>query len=107
MTNQSKPDRHLTQLKLALTAGGLMATLLGAGLLGRETNVLAGQTTTVSDERPAITTSVNSADSTTQLDAAIPEALNLNLEAVPTVTAPIVTAPTMRSARVATGRSSA
>lgn len=98
MTNNSKSDRNLTKLKLALVAGGLAATIIGADLLGNEAAALTGDTAANAGSESAIT---NSVDSAVTIDSAIPEDLELDLEAIPTVSAP-----TIRSARVAMGRAS-
>ena len=96
MSNKSRSDRQLTKLKLGLVAGGLVATIIGADLLGNEAALLTNSVS--SGVETTITTSV---DSSSALDSAIPAALDLQLEAIPTATAP-----TVRSARVAMGRAS-
>jgi hypothetical protein len=92
MNKNSKSDPYLTKLKLALAAGGLIATMLGAGLLGKEANTSSVETTS-SDVTES---SVNISSETIAVDE-----LDLNLEAIPTVTAP-----TFRNAPLALGRSS-
>lgn len=97
MRNKSKSDQNLLKLKVALAAGGLMTTLIGAGLLGS-----SAQTETVNSvantEAATTTTSTGTA---IEIDSTLPEALDLNLEAIPTVAAP-----TVSNVRVATSRSS-
>ncbi|MCA9986678.1 MAG: hypothetical protein KDE59_20355 [Anaerolineales bacterium] len=90
-------DKNFLKLKVALAASGLMATLVGAGLLGQAAAAVA--TTTTGSETvvaPASETNV------TTLDTTMPEALDLELDAIPTVVAPNTTS----SVRVAVGRSS-
>lgn len=98
MNNKSKTDRSLTKLKLALTTGGLIATVIGAGLLGREAGSLAAYDSTGAAAQPAITTNAPSVNDS-QISG--PADLDLQLEAIPTVAAP-----TISTARVAVGRSS-
>lgn len=92
MTQQTKTHAYLTKMKVTLAAGGLAATLIGAGLLGNQAREMVVNNV---DNTPTI---VVPADSTTVEELTIP---NFNLEAVPTVAAP-----TFRSAPVAFGRSS-
>jgi len=96
MSTKSNSDRQLTKLKLGLVAGGLVATIIGADLLGNDAAALTDYS--LSGAETSITTNV---DSAATFDSTIPEALNLELEAIPTITAP-----TVRSARVAMGRAS-
>lgn len=96
MNSKPKSDRNLTKLKLALATGGLMATVIGAGLLGQEAMSMAEYSS--SNTESTIRTGSRF---TSNFEITSPEDLDLNLEAVPTVTAP-----TMRSPRVAVGRSS-
>lgn len=96
-THTSKTDRSLLKLKVALTAGGLMATILGAGLLGNQATTYTNANT---DAETAVTTSSSSTQST-GINTNMPAELDLNLEAIPTVTAP-----TFRNIAVARGRSS-
>lgn len=79
-------------MKVALAVGGLVTTLIGAGLLGSQTEATAVTTT-------ANTTTIDESSSSTEIT--LPE-LDLNLEAIPTVVAP-----TFSSSRaIANGRSS-
>lgn len=98
MTNKTKSDRNLTKLKLTLAAGGLMATMIGAGLLGKEAGAITTDNSVATGTESVVTTG---SGSTVNIDATIPEELNLNLEAIPTVAAPVIS-----NARVAIGRSS-
>lgn len=98
MNHKSRSNHQLTKLKVALAAGGLMATLAGASLLGRDAST-SGSSVSITTE-PAITADPESAG-TASIDASIPAGIDLNLEAVPTVAAP-----TFRSAPVTMGRSS-
>ena len=98
MTNKTKSDRNLTKLKLTLAAGGLMATMIGAGLLGKEAGAITTDNSIDTGTESAITTG---SGSTVNIGATVPEDLDLNLEAIPTVAAPVIP-----SARVAIGRSS-
>ncbi|MCB8984444.1 MAG: hypothetical protein H6659_11510 [Ardenticatenaceae bacterium] len=94
-TKSTKPDRQLRKLKLTLAAGGLITTLMGAGLLGSQAEAAAGAATHTTTAVPATTAVPSSTDTT------LPADLDLNLEAVPTVAAP-----TFRQMAVARGRSS-
>ena len=90
-------QRNLIKLKVVLAASGLMATLAGAGWLGEAAATLAAQTVnndvaTVTSDETNITT----------LDSTGPAALDLDLEAIPTVVAPN----SVTTVRAATGRSS-
>lgn len=89
----AKADQNLTKLKLALAAGGLITTLIGAGLLGKQADAAVA----VDGSGSVTTTTVSSSGEASYL---LPE-LDLELEAVPTVAAP-----TFRGAAVANGRSS-
>ncbi len=99
-TKTSKTDPNLLKLKVALAAGGLVATLIGAGLLGNQAGAAAATTTT---STPVVTntTTTSATGTTTALEVVVPESLDLNLEAIPTVAAP-----TFRQVAVANGRSS-
>lgn len=91
-TNGSPSNRHLLKMKVALAVGGLVTTLIGAGLLGSQTEATAVTTT-------ANTTTIDESSGSTEIT--LPE-LDLNLEAIPTVVAP-----TFSSSRaIANGRSS-
>lgn len=80
-------------MKVALAAGGLMTTLIGAGLLGSQAEATTVTTTANT------TTTIDESSSSTEIT--LPE-LDLNLEAIPTVVAP-----TFSSSRaIANGRSS-
>lgn len=92
MNQNSKSDRYLTRLKVTLAAGSLIATMLGASLLGRPTD------TSSVDTRLGNATDLTV---TTNLEAVAGDELDLTLDAVPTVTAP-----TFRGAPLAFGRSS-
>ena len=94
MNNKSNADRNLLKLKVALATGGLMATLIGAGLLGKEASTLTADSSTNIDMEvvtatniKANTTNTNTVDT---IDITVPETLNLNLEAIPTVAAPTI-----------------
>ncbi|MFZ0545713.1 MAG: hypothetical protein WAM60_09770 [Candidatus Promineifilaceae bacterium] len=89
-----KSDPNLRRLKVALATGGVIATLIGAGMLGKEASALAADSSTT-------TTITEPAVNGTSIDSAVPDELDLNLEAIPTVAAP-----TFRSAPVTFGRSS-
>ncbi len=103
--NKSNSDRYLTKLKLTLAAVGLLATMIGAGLLGKEVEASPALTSPDTAAQPALT--ARSVSNVT-IDSSIPPDLDLNLEAIPTVSAPSVpSAPIMRSSPVAAGRSSA
>ena len=92
-TQTPKSDHSLLKLKVALTAGGLVATIIGAGLLGNRTTAYTNANTdNLTTSETAVTTSINSN---------MPLELDLNLETIPTVTAP-----TFRNVAVARGRSS-
>ncbi len=111
MTQKSKSDRNLVKMKMALAAGGLMATMIGAGLLGQEASTLTTNTTTITQQSAVTTNSGTS--STTNIDASIPAGLDLNLESIPTVAAPTFrsnnsssNSSSMLSMPVARGRSS-
>ena len=95
---KAKSDHYLTKLKLALASGGLLATMIGAGLLGREAASSAAYTSPAPAAQPAASTGSRSQ---VTINASIPPDLDLNLEEIPTMVAPVV-----RSAPVAMGRSS-
>ncbi|MCC6602952.1 MAG: hypothetical protein IT327_07070 [Anaerolineae bacterium] len=91
--NGSQANRHLLKMKVALAVGGLITTLIGAGLLGSQ--AAATTVTTTANTTTTLDESSSSAEMT------LPE-LDLELEAIPTVAAP-----TFSSSRVvANGRSS-
>ncbi|MCA9922648.1 MAG: hypothetical protein KC421_09755 [Anaerolineales bacterium] len=93
-TKTSKSDHNLKKLKAALAAGGLAATIIGAGLLGSQADATAVNAT-------ADNTALTEPAGTTNIDANVPPQLNLNLEAIPTAAAP-----TFSGRSVAVGRSS-
>ena len=95
---QHKHDHNLTKLKLTLAVGGLAATMIGAGLLSREAGAQVASSVPAAAPEPAATSSNRTS---VTIDSIMPEDLNLNLEAIPTVAAPV-----MRRAPVAMGRSS-
>ncbi|MCA9978619.1 MAG: hypothetical protein R3E31_20625 [Chloroflexota bacterium] len=100
MMTQKTKDHNLVKLKVALATGGLVTTLIGAGLLGKAANALEANTATT--ESVVITNSGSVATTNIDaLDSSAPADLDLSLEAVPTVAAP-----TFRSVPVARGRSS-
>jgi len=92
--NGSKSNNNFLKMKVALAAGGLITTLIGAGLLGSQAEATAVDTTA----NTGATTTINESTSSTSIT--LPE-LDLDLEAVPTVAAP-----TFSSRPVANGRSS-
>jgi hypothetical protein len=92
-TNGSQPNRHLLKMKVALAVGGLVTTLIGAGLLGSQAEATTVATTTNT------TTIIDESSSSTEMT--LPE-LDLELEAIPTVAAPTFSS----SSAVANGRSS-
>ncbi|MCA9936182.1 MAG: hypothetical protein H6662_09905 [Ardenticatenaceae bacterium] len=92
-TQKSKSNTHLRKMKMTLAAGGLMATLIGAGLLGKQVETAVTSTATTNITSTTTTTS--------SIDTSMPPELDLNLEAIPTVAAP-----TFRSMAMANGRSS-
>ena len=92
MSRNDKSDRNLMKLKVALAAGGLAVTMIGAGLLGQENGALPVDTTV----RAATESSV-----TGNTEISMPEEFDLDLEAIPTVAAP-----TFGNAPLAFGRSS-
>lgn len=92
MNQKSVSNHYLLRLKVALAAGGLAVSILGAGLLGRSADTL------FVDTPPGI---VTESTLTTSPEPAAGGALDLNLEAIPTVAAP-----TFRGAPLAFGRSS-
>lgn len=100
-TKPTKTDPNLLKLKVALAAGGLVATLIGAGLLGNQAGAAAAITTTSTPVVTNTTTTTSATGTTSALEVVVPESLDLNLEAIPTVAAP-----TVRQVAVANGRSS-
>ncbi|MEZ4519330.1 MAG: hypothetical protein R3C44_21730 [Chloroflexota bacterium] len=97
--SKATSDRNLTKLKVTLTAGGLMATVIAAGLLGKEANAQTTVSSPDTNIEPALTTNSQRSSS---FDTSIPEGLDLDLEAIPTVVAPTFN----NSARAGVGRSS-
>lgn len=95
MKRKTKTDLNLMKLKVALATGSLVTTMIGVGVLGNAVDKLADNTTTT-------TTAITAPAETTNIDTIIPEELNLNLEAVPTVAAPTI----IRRAPLTFGRSS-
>ena len=93
-TNGTQSNRHLIKMKVALAVGGLVTTLIGAGLLGSQ-----AEATTVTTAATTTTTIDESSSSSTEIT--LPE-LDLSLEAIPTVAAPTFSA----NQFVARGRSS-
>ena len=93
MNQRTKSDPNLTKLNVALAAGGLITTLIGAGMPGKEASALAASSPT--------TTMTETAFDSTTIETIVPVELDLNLEAIPTVAAP-----TFRSAPLSFGRSS-
>lgn len=91
MNQKSVSNHYLLRLKVALAAGGLAVSILGAGLLGRSADTLFVDTPPGIVTESTVTTSPEPAAG----------ALDLNLEAIPTVAAP-----TFRGAPLAFGRSS-
>lgn len=104
--NGEKSNQNLLKMKVALAAGGLMATLIGAGLLGNQAETTAVDTTTATTANT--TTTINESTSSTAIT--LPELdLDLNLEAIPTVAAPTSSTNstnTFSSRPIANGRSS-
>mgnify|MGYP001170208946 CR=1 FL=1 len=94
-TKSTKSDRNLLKLKVALAAGGLVTTLIGAGMLGSQAGAAAAEAA------PAPSAAAPAAAGPSRIETSIPASLDLNLEAVPTVAAPAV-----RQMAVAHGRSS-
>ncbi|MCA9954349.1 MAG: hypothetical protein H6657_00310 [Ardenticatenaceae bacterium] len=92
-TNGTQSNRHLIKMKVALAVGGLVTTLIGAGLLGSQ-----AEATTVTT---AATTTTTIEESSSITEITLPE-LDLSLEAIPTVAAPTFSA----NQFVARGRSS-
>lgn len=91
--NGANSNQHLLKMKVALAAGGLITTLVGAGLLGSQAAETAVSTTTTS-------TTLDEAASGAAIT--LPE-LDLELEAIPTVAAPSFS---VSSRPLASGRSS-
>ena len=81
-------------MKVALAAGGLITTLIGAGLLGSQAEAATTNSTTNT------TNTINTTSSSAEIS--LPE-LDLELEAIPTVVAPSFS---VSSRPVANGRSS-
>ncbi|MCA9964831.1 MAG: hypothetical protein KC423_11325 [Anaerolineales bacterium] len=98
MTKKTKSDQNLTKLKLALATGGMMVTIIGATLLGKEAGTLTANNSVNTNTASGMTTG---SGSILNLDTTIPESLDLKLEAIPTVSAP-----TVRNVPIAMGRSS-
>jgi hypothetical protein len=92
MNQNNRSERYLLRLKLALAAGGLAVTILGAGLLGQGGGALTNDPTPGATVETSVTTNVEISD---------PDELDLNLEAIPTVAAP-----TFSNRPLAFGRSS-
>ena len=92
--NGANANRNLLKMKVALAAGGLITTLIGAGLLGSQAE--AATTNSTTNTTNTINTTSSSAEMT------LPE-LDLELEAIPTVVAPSFS---VSSRPVANGRSS-
>jgi hypothetical protein len=104
MNNKSNSNPNLLKLKVTLAAGGLMATLIGAGLLGKEAGKLTAVSSTNVDTEAVITIR---SDMPVINNAPVPEALDLDLEAIPTVAAPTYNSDSSRSSMpVARGHSS-
>ncbi|MCA9919761.1 MAG: hypothetical protein KC445_17510 [Anaerolineales bacterium] len=95
-TNGANSNRHLLKMKVALAAGGLITTFIGAGLLGSQAAETAVTTTTTTNTSPSLNETV------TNTTITLPE-LDLELEAIPTVAAPSFS---VSSRPVANGRSS-
>lgn len=91
---KSRVDRNLTKLRVALAAGGLAVTILGADLLGKQADAA-----TVAPA--AVNTPQAETSGATTIEALDVDELNLELEAIPTVTAPA-----FRNNALARGRSS-
>lgn len=105
MTKKDKSDHNLTKMKIALATGGLMATLIGAGMLGQSANTVTVDTE--SSNQSSVT--VNSGISGSAIDDIDLPDLDLNLEAIPTVSAPTINNTATNSAfnaPMARGRSS-
>ena len=93
-TNGANSNRNLLKMKVALAAGGLVTTLIGAGLLGSQAEAATTNSTTNT------TNTINTTSSSAEIS--LPE-LDLELEAIPTVVAPSFS---VSSRPVANGRSS-
>lgn len=92
MNQNNKSERYLMKLKVALAAGGLVATMIGAGLLGQAAGTMSADTAPAATAESTVTRN-------TEISAS--DELDLNLEAIPTVAAP-----TFSGAPLAFGRSS-
>ena len=92
--NGANANRNLLKMKVALAAGGLITTLIGAGLLGSQAEAATTNSTTNT------TNTINTTSSSAEIT--LPE-LDLELEAIPTVVAPSFS---VSSRPVANGRSS-
>ena len=92
--NGANANRNLLKMKVALAAGGLITTLIGAGLLGSQAEAATTNSTTNT------TNTINTTSSSAEIS--LPE-LDLELEAIPTVVAPSFS---VSSRPVANGRSS-
>ncbi|MEZ4592856.1 MAG: hypothetical protein R3D55_17180 [Chloroflexota bacterium] len=93
-TNGANSNQNLLKMKVALAAGGLITTLIGAELLGNQAGQTAVSTT--------VTTSTTLDEAASGAAITLPE-LDLELEAIPTVAAPSVT---ISSRPIASSRSS-
>ena len=94
-------NSYLTRMKVALATGGLVATFIGAGLLGNQAGSLAATTTNVVNTSAVVVSETTTTNGPTTIEALDLPELDFQLEAIPTVTAPQV-----RVAPLTFGRSS-
>lgn len=85
---RTKKDTNLLKLKVALAAGGVTTTLIGAGLLGNQALAQAAQ----DSSNPATMTNTTSTSSSVSrgltIDDVVTDLPDLELESIPTVQAP-------------------